>query len=260
MNVKRILATGIVGIVLVGGSVVFAGPASAGREMATLTVVKTVDGTAPADAEFVINVFCEDELPNGTVPIDEVIRIQGDGVVYDEDITFGPTGGDEDFDFFGPARCTITEIDDGGADSSTGPVDVFLEDPTSYEAEIVNTFDPEPTTTTTVPSAPTTAAPAAGSRRRGTGVHRLTPAHSRAVRSTSTGGRPGDPDSSPPRCREPSRDRRPLGALPEQCEGDAAVSIVAGSTGSARMGVQSVRRLRPSRSTGIHASRERVHA
>ncbi len=49
--------------VVLAGSALIASPASAGgpTETATLTVTKTVVGTAPADAEFVINVFCESD-------------------------------------------------------------------------------------------------------------------------------------------------------------------------------------------------------
>ena len=166
MRAHKSLAVVAFAVVLVG-SVLIASPASAGRpnETATLTVTKTVVGTAPADAEFVINVFCESDRGGGEVIVDELVPL-GDGpaVVYDEDITFGPTGGSEDFTFFDAAICTITEIDDGGADSSTGPVEVFISDPELFAAEIVNTFDDAPATTlpgeTTTTMAPAAAAAA----------------------------------------------------------------------------------------------------
>ena len=50
----------------------------------------------------------------------------------------------------------VTEVDDGGALSSSGPVSVSITQPIAYSAEIVNTFA---TTTTTAPGA-TPAAPA----------------------------------------------------------------------------------------------------
>lgn len=150
---------------LLGGTVALAGPSGAGeRETATLTVTKTVVGTAPADAEFVIHVYCEREPigPIDTIPIEVVPVAFGPAgvpptVVYDEEITFGPTGGDENFVFTSAAVCTITEVEDGGATSSTGPVTVNIDEPTLFDAEIVNTFAAAPTT-----AAPTTApAPAA---------------------------------------------------------------------------------------------------
>ena len=47
----------------------------------------------------------------------------------------------------------LTETDDGGADSSSGPVEVAIEDPIAYEAEIVNTFVAAETTTTAAAAA-----------------------------------------------------------------------------------------------------------
>lgn len=126
---------------------------------ATLTVTKTVEGTPPADAEFVINVFCVDDNP----PVDvEAVEPAVNGAVVDEDIMFGPGGGSEEFEFFDAALCEITELDDGGADEVSGEGQVAIEEPTDYEAEIVNTFTDEPPTTV-VPTteAPTTTAAAA---------------------------------------------------------------------------------------------------
>jgi hypothetical protein len=51
--------------------------------------------------------------------------------------------------------CTITELDDGAADTSTGPVDVEIRGPVRFDAEIVNTFDTEPATAGAVQAAPT---------------------------------------------------------------------------------------------------------
>lgn len=41
----------------------------------------------------------------------------------------------------------MTEVDDGGADSSTGPIVVVIDSDARLTAEIVNTFDPDPTRT-----------------------------------------------------------------------------------------------------------------
>ena len=61
--------------------------------------------------------------------------------------------------FTGLSQCTVTETDNGGADSSTGPVNVDIVRPITYDATIVNTFAATPTTPTS--ATPTTAAPAA---------------------------------------------------------------------------------------------------
>lgn len=135
------------------------GPASAGG--ATLYVTKTVDGTAPAGTEFVIEVDCTQAVPNGGAeptrgPVEPTFPIV---------LTFGADGGISDPIFFNtPHTCTVTETDNGGADSNTGPVDVDLDEPIRFDAEITNVFDPEPTTTTEAPTTttpPTSAAAAA---------------------------------------------------------------------------------------------------
>jgi hypothetical protein len=160
MGMKKAAAAGTAALTIIAGGLVLAGPAGAGDlATATLTVNKVVVGTAPTDAEFTINVYCESEEETPDTTLDLELELRGfapsgiEEVVYDEDITFGADGGSEDFTFFGPAVCEITEIDDGGASSSTGPVTVFIEDPTEYEATITNTFvSPDtlvPTTSTT---------------------------------------------------------------------------------------------------------------
>jgi hypothetical protein len=110
-------------------------------EVAVLTVTKTVDGTAPDGTQFTLHLFCTD------ANLDRVAQT----TEYDEDVIFGATGGSKDFVFTAPSQCTVTETDDGGANSSSGPVDVDITEPIAYSAEIVNTFDPS--TTTTAPAA-----------------------------------------------------------------------------------------------------------
>jgi hypothetical protein len=110
------------------------------EEVATLTITKTVVGTAPADAQFTLHLSCSG--------VDDDVERQATD--YDEDIVFGATGGSQDFTFTGPSECEVTEVDDGGATSSSGAVQVAIENPISYEAEIVNTFvDGESTTSST---------------------------------------------------------------------------------------------------------------
>lgn len=111
------------------------GPPQTGSESATLTVIKEVDGTAPADATFTIRVSCD--------------------VIGDTDMTFGPEGGSDSVTFFRPDECEITEPGNGGASSTTGLGTVRIEDPTAYSQTVVNVFDPD------VPTTPTSAAVAA---------------------------------------------------------------------------------------------------
>jgi hypothetical protein len=163
----------VAAVLVTSGAAVLSSPASAGEgeETATLTVIKTVEGTAPADAEFVINVLCVNEEINGTIPIEEdELTPVGNGVVYDEDITFGPEGGEEEFLFFREAVCTITETDDGGADEVINrELEVAITDPELFEAEITNVFADVVTTTTTAAPTTTAAAAAAAATPRFTG-------------------------------------------------------------------------------------------
>jgi hypothetical protein len=161
----------VTSLVVAAGFVVAAPSASAGEGTATLTVIKTVEGTPPADAEFVINVFCvEADETDESLPTGVLTPAGLQEIVYDEDITFGPEGGEEEFVFTGPAECTITETDDGGADEViNGESEVAIEDPTLYEAEITNVFSDVVTTTTTAAPTTTAAAAAAAATPRFTG-------------------------------------------------------------------------------------------
>lgn len=159
-QVKWVLAATAIAVGSIG---IGAAPAGAG-DMGSLTVTKTVEGDAPADAEFVIDVYCELVLPQdaeigGALPSGPV------NVTIDEQVTFGPEGGEETFPFSSNANgseCTITEVEDGGADEVINrEVELTLENTTLYEAEITNVFAEELTTTTTTTAAPTTAAAAA---------------------------------------------------------------------------------------------------
>ena len=151
-DTRKFLVATSVAAALAAGSFLAVGPASAGRTAATLTVTKTVVGTPPPGATFVVNVLCVEEAPPGTtLPVifsGGSSRASGlSETVYDDDVVFGPSGGSEEFIFFSEATCTVTEVDDGGADSSTGPVVVVIDSDARFTAEIVNTFDPDPKTT-----------------------------------------------------------------------------------------------------------------
>jgi hypothetical protein len=155
-------------LTLVGGAALLAStfalgsPASAG--MTTfLTVVKDVEGTPPADAEFVIEVTCV--LIDSDGPGLEPVGIVPD---YGDTFTFGPDGGEESLPIPGPSECTITETDDGGADDVLGGEQtVTFTDPESQTVTVTNVFNAEATTIAPTTSAPastsTTAAPASTS-------------------------------------------------------------------------------------------------
>jgi hypothetical protein len=140
----------------VGMSLLAAAPAGAvsvgtiPTQVATLTVTKTVVGTPPANTTFVLHLRCVPSMP----PVADVSPLGGAAPVYDEDVNFGAAGGSQDFPFHNPAVCTLTETNDGGANSSTGPVTVDIIHPTLYHAAITNTFDPIVTTTTPAKAAP----------------------------------------------------------------------------------------------------------
>ena len=133
----------------VGMSVLAAAPAGAvsvdttmPSKVATLTVTKMVVGTPPAGTTFVLHIRCV-----GTMR-DSSATPQGGAVpVYDEDVNFGAKGGSRDFSFGQTASCVVTETDDGGANSKSGPVTVEIDKPAFFHAVITNTFDPIATTT-----------------------------------------------------------------------------------------------------------------
>jgi hypothetical protein len=137
MNMKRsaLFAAGVILAVALG----VADPVGAGTtttvdgETATLTVTKVVQGTAPTDAEFIIEVDCESDTT---------------------ELTFGPTGGSEQLTFFSEDECTVTETQTGGAVDVTPPQTVTIAAPIAYDVTVTNVFD-------TPPSSPTTGAGAA---------------------------------------------------------------------------------------------------
>lgn len=139
---------------LVGGAALLAStfalvtPAGAGGPVVTLTVVKEVEGTAPADAEFVIEVSC--------IPAFEPLGIDPS---FGGTFVFGPDGGEESLLISRPSECTIVETEDGGADEVIGgEQSVSFSDLVSQTVTVTNVFNAE---TTTI--APTTSAPASTS-------------------------------------------------------------------------------------------------
>jgi hypothetical protein len=127
---------------------------------ATLTVTKAVVGVAPPDATFVLHVFCPGIEPNPSAApsTDGPLRPATPVLWYDEDLTFGATGGSTVLPFpaFIGATCTVTETQNGGAISTSPPVQLAI-GAGSYTATITNTFGPSPDTTTTTPAASATA-------------------------------------------------------------------------------------------------------
>jgi hypothetical protein len=126
-----IVASAAVVVSLAAASPVDAGvtPTTGEGETATLTVNKVVQGTAPADAEFVIIVECEESGPY--------------------ELSFGPEGGAEDVVFFDADLCTVTETQTGGAVDVTPPVDIEIASPVLYEVTITNVFDTAPSSSST---------------------------------------------------------------------------------------------------------------
>ncbi|WP_208028634.1 hypothetical protein [Rhabdothermincola sediminis] len=132
----------------------------------TLTITKIVEGSAPNDTEFVINVNCVAyEMPA------EPLRARplADTVVLNEDTVFPSEGGTVTLSihpdaFWDAIDCGVTETDDGGADEVTGREQVVtFTDWENRRVEVVNRFnEPGPTTTaeptTTTSTAATTAA------------------------------------------------------------------------------------------------------
>jgi hypothetical protein len=158
---------------------------------APLTVVKTVSGPVPEGTTFTATIECDDD-----------IIVDGSDIVDSVEVHFDATGQPTSQDTFGfddPGTCTVTETDDGDAETTTyacestlpptdataqqedpdicsdaGPqsdpitVEIFDPDQTAT-VTIANTFvAPATTTTTTAPAAPQ-AAPAVVAPARFTG-------------------------------------------------------------------------------------------
>jgi hypothetical protein len=161
------------------------------QPVAPLTVVKTVSGPVPEGTTFTAKIECDGEI------------IEGDSELVDSvEITFDATGqptSEDTFGFDNEGTCTVTETEDGGAETKTYACDVdFLDsgatasqvdpvdicpdagpqsDPITVNIEvedqdvtvtIANTFVAPATTTTTAPAAPQ-AAPAVVAPARFTG-------------------------------------------------------------------------------------------
>jgi hypothetical protein len=131
MVAKRVALA--IAVVALSSTLVLADPVGAGTttvpaQTATLTVTKVIQGVAPSDAEFTIEVACE----SGTT-----------------DLTFGPTGGSEQLTFFEEDECTVTETDTGGAVDVTPPQTVTIADPIPYDVTVTNVFDTAPSSETT---------------------------------------------------------------------------------------------------------------
>ena len=102
-------------------------PPTTTPQIATLTITKVVQGTAPADAEFTIVADCE--------------------ASGEHELTFGAEGGEQEIVFSSADVCDITEPGDGGASSTTGLGEIGIFSPTDYARSVINTFDPESATT-----------------------------------------------------------------------------------------------------------------
>lgn len=150
MKIRPVLAAAGASALITAGLVAGATPAGAGPGgYATLTVIKTVQGEAPPDARFVIQVYCESVDNSGEVPI--VVP------VVDEVLVFGPEGGSEAFQISQEAECSVNETEDGGAEQIIGDGgSVSVVSTIDYGLEIINVFAGGGTTSTTAPSTTTT--------------------------------------------------------------------------------------------------------
>jgi len=158
LTTKLSVALAAVGLGLLGAVPAGAQTTSTVPETATLTVTKTVVGDPPAGTTFTLHITCTDANEGaGSLGGDNILPV---GTVYDEDIPFGISGGSKDFVFLGPSQCDVTETDDGGALSNSGPVSVDILDPILYQAEITNTFAAVTTTAPPAAAAAVQATPA----------------------------------------------------------------------------------------------------
>jgi hypothetical protein len=143
---KIALPAAVLALGLVGAAPVAAQTTTIPSELATLTVTKTVFGTPPAGTTFVLHLTCVSS-PLNAGNVSKSAQLAD----YDEDMTFGAAGGSKNFTFNRESTCDVTETDDGGATSSSGPVHVVINNPTQFNATITNTF--VEATTTAPPAA-----------------------------------------------------------------------------------------------------------
>jgi hypothetical protein len=116
---------------------------------ATVNVTKQVQGPDPASTTFTVHFDCK-FTPDGAGSSAQGFLGSSASVhsstLADSigDLQYGSTGGTSPFyDFVGPATCTLTETNTGGAQSTSitpNPVDVV--DPIVYSATVTNTFPP----------------------------------------------------------------------------------------------------------------------
>jgi hypothetical protein len=92
-------------------------------EFGNVIVEKVVEGDAPADASFVVDVSCEGEdLPIGAGAEGYGAGPEGGGTptaTVQGQLTFGPEGGTGALVHYRGQACTITEPEDGGAVETT---------------------------------------------------------------------------------------------------------------------------------------------
>lgn len=133
------------------------------RSFATVNVTKVVQGPDTPSTTFTVHFDCK-FTPDGAVSsaqgfLGSSASVHSSTLPADSigDLQYGSTGGTSPFyDFVGPATCTLTETNTGGAQSTSitpNPVDVV--DLIVYSATVTNTFPPLPP----APAAPVVVAP-----------------------------------------------------------------------------------------------------
>jgi hypothetical protein len=161
--------TAVSALGLGGLAVGAAGPAAGGGgPVPSLVLEKQVVGTAPADAEFVIDVFCTIQTPGITAPVDAQLP-QAIAVIVLDEFVFGPEGGVEEIPLERvggdtTVTCEVEEVETGGAVDVTPPQVIEITENIPYDAVVENVFD-TPDTSTPEETTTTGAAAAAGAAR-----------------------------------------------------------------------------------------------
>lgn len=97
---------------------------------ARLLIDKELEGDVPDDASFTVEVACSQDEGGEGAPVPEAV-----------DRVFDADGGTEVVYFYDEAACTITETEDGGAEStSIEPDEVEIDEAEDLSSTVTNTF------------------------------------------------------------------------------------------------------------------------
>jgi hypothetical protein len=112
------------------------------QEWAAIPVTKVVEGEAPADATFVVNVDCVGlEIGAGATGFEDGVSAADLPFDFDVDLSYGATGGLAFVYTDHGVECTITEPETGGAVSTTiDPEAVTVTEVEFFPVTVTNTF------------------------------------------------------------------------------------------------------------------------